>query len=411
MTRLATIAFAASVAACAAPRFLGEPLPPSCARSSSACEDALVQREWQMNCSEGDPALLAYVRGVVARLLPFTALREPPEVALVCNDASASVSGRTIDLDVRVIERFDSEAELAFVLAHELAHLEAGVSDGWSSDTGWTDEDRRDMESVADERAVELLARAGYPPAAAATALARLGPANPNDATHPPRAERVRRIRALAAQLGSGGDDRRAALLAAIDGEPTDPNVAFLDGPTGDHVVLGRAGLAWRLVPDPQRFALHVSPCARAVGESLAGTLGEPSVRHLAVGDAVVGRVRPFPGGDSLARVLHDVGATPEPFVDRVWVAVVITARGAAFAYTNDPDDAASVEAWLAALHRPTADELRMSSPRHVRIHRADHAAPLILQLDACPDPKLAAQLDGGERIVATGEPFKCTER
>jgi predicted Zn-dependent protease len=65
-----------------------------------------------------------------------------------------------------------NEAELAFILAHELAHLHLDHHESLA-DTSLSPSRRRTLELDADSRAVALVAAAGYDPRAAIGALHR----------------------------------------------------------------------------------------------------------------------------------------------------------------------------------------------------------------------------------------------
>ena len=88
-------------------------------------------------------------------------------------DETYATSGRRIVIARRTLEKLASEAELAAVIAHELAHVEGrhGIVSlfGRPVDEGFAN--RRDAEAIADERAVWLLERAGYAPTAMGSAL------------------------------------------------------------------------------------------------------------------------------------------------------------------------------------------------------------------------------------------------
>lgn len=154
----------------------------------------------------------AIARPVVARVLdmPFNALALPHQTIVVAKSMVEFCRGRT--------------AQLAFVLAHELAHIHLGHAgdrtrlNALAGLLGMTNVvvgvvtrfllDRaysREQEFEADETAVKFCRAAGYPAAAGAAFMERLasldrstGVGNLLD-THPPLAERVSFLRSLAA--------------------------------------------------------------------------------------------------------------------------------------------------------------------------------------------------------------------
>jgi len=181
----------------------------------------------------------AYVEAIVANLVESGGLRRPriPYTVRVLDRGEANafaLPGGWIFITAPLLELLESEAEVASVLGHEMAHVDlrhcveriqyevlAGKVGGdpfqqmvaigsrlWS--LGYTDE----QELEADRRGMLYAARAGYHPQAAARALGRLAELHgerarrPGDlgeevagmlagaldeyfATHPPTAERV----------------------------------------------------------------------------------------------------------------------------------------------------------------------------------------------------------------------------
>jgi len=64
------------------------------------------------------------VQGVADRLARGSQLAHAPRVVIADHDGTYATSGSRIVIGRPAIERLDSEAELAGVIAHELAHIE-----------------------------------------------------------------------------------------------------------------------------------------------------------------------------------------------------------------------------------------------------------------------------------------------
>lgn len=433
--RRRALALALAFAGCAGRQFLDAPLPASCARTYDACRAALAQRAWQDSFGTDDPALRAYVRGVVARLARVTALRDVPDVALG-HGPDAEVVGGQIEIGIDVIARLDSEAELAGILAHELAHVEARGDTGWDATSGTDDE------TIADERAVTLLARAGYPPGAFATALAALPGDHAGGDRHPPTPERIARARVLAAQLPAGGDDRRAALLAAIDGRASDAApMVFIHGdaieaqslefhdadPLRDGHGLFDPGLMIVVLPDrdiavgapnvlaatepPRTGTWELWPVGPAGAAAIASVLASPHRRAFAIGTATLGS-SPAPAGSSLGRAINATIDGLARLGTDFAIAVLATPAGGVAVTYDGPDGLASLERWLARFRRPTAAERAGATPHRIRLTIAPRTATLRELVATCPDPARAAEVElHRDRIVRRGERFKCVVR
>ncbi|MFN0246567.1 MAG: M48 family metalloprotease, partial [Kofleriaceae bacterium] len=217
--------------ACAKPTYLGAELPAPCrSKDIEGCLGWMVERD--LVAAElgiyDDPALRGYVQSVVDRLVPSSLLRATPRVLIADRDGTYATIGGRIVVARTTLERLGSEAELAGVLAHEIAHIEGRhtaaafyaphAADEWLTI-------RRDAEAIADERAVVLLERSGYAPTAMGQALrAVLGvPEDPlaahipgPDDDHPAIADRLARVDELA--VGRGGFEGRAEFLAKLSG-------------------------------------------------------------------------------------------------------------------------------------------------------------------------------------------------
>lgn len=177
-----------------------------------------------------DSSLVNYLYGVTDRLLPGQRKLTPWKIYVekdLTPNAGAFPDGRLL-ITTGLLLRFDSEAQLAFVLGHELAHylyrhslrqrVVAEESNTFLKSRLALKNAKfsREMEWDADAIALILYARAGYPDGQAAEALRRL-PAElnyewmfkvfsfgrPRDSpyrTHPRTPERIEKIIALSAE-------------------------------------------------------------------------------------------------------------------------------------------------------------------------------------------------------------------
>lgn len=123
-----------------------------------------------------------YLRELVDRLLKSSsrsgAWNGPYDIIVIKNASplAASVGDNFIVLTTGLIQRLDVEAELTFILAHELAHYLLGHTT-WVAHQGINLEDKieelPDLESAADRLGLELLIDAGYDPRLARVAIAK----------------------------------------------------------------------------------------------------------------------------------------------------------------------------------------------------------------------------------------------
>ncbi|KFN49690.1 M48 family metalloprotease [Arenimonas composti] len=190
---------------------------------------------------EDDADLHAYLRGIACRLAPercdtlrLHLLREPGFNAWSIPDA-------LLVLRTGTLLRCRDEAEVAFVLAHELAHARRGdARERWRRGEAGGDPQAGDpaIERRADADALAMLAAAGYPPAAGLRLWSRLvveADAAPVPAarTHPPQRERVAELRArlgtsdVDVDAGDAGAARWLAVLAPFHARWLATEVAF----------------------------------------------------------------------------------------------------------------------------------------------------------------------------------------
>lgn len=124
----------------------------------------------------------------------------------------AAADGRYVQVSSGVLAFVASDAELAAVVAHELAHNilrhrarldAAGVGRGLFAGVGRNARLIRATELEADRLSIQLLHRAGYDPAAAIAYVARASrrPGHREGGTHPPSTERLAAMQAEIALL------------------------------------------------------------------------------------------------------------------------------------------------------------------------------------------------------------------
>lgn len=112
---------------------------------------------------------------------------------------NAFIRGNRIRLTQGMVRIAHRDAELAFVLAHEVAHglLRHGSAPFWKS--------RKSIELEADNMAVEILARAGYPVESAADLLRRMARALPRrerpDPSYPSYKARADAVRSMVGEI------------------------------------------------------------------------------------------------------------------------------------------------------------------------------------------------------------------
>jgi predicted Zn-dependent protease len=281
---------------------------------------------------------------------------------------------------------------------------------------------RRDAEAIADERAVALVERAGYDP----TALVRLYERRFAE-THEPVEDNVHpridfMIERLHRLLGAraGGFEGRSEFLAHVD-----HTVAGVERSRGAKIgtawVVARLGVA---VPIAVRFegddgysrisigSHDVLTIGNGWGRELAAMLEEPHTRHTAVGDVIVGIMPRFRlrDGDLVARELdrfRDDLLRPESGAQ---VAILVTPRGT-LAISGPESMAAMLDAMVAGLRVPTAQELAAAEPVRLTLETARRAGTVRELVETCIDPKAALAFDDPDRKLAIGDRFKCTDR
>jgi hypothetical protein len=222
-----------------------------------------------------DPALTGYVDQVGQRIAAHAGRPDLRFAFRVLDDPEPqglALLGGFVYVTRGALAQLRSEAELAALLAHEIAHValdhgddllevsqESALSDPGSIRRRLGHE--RDDEIQADERAVGLLDAAGYPPLAMLRMLRTIDvspdSADPLDSDYEPRWRRQARVARLI-DGRKGGTWARARYLARIDGLVVgpDPSTGRL---VGASIVVAAADL---VLPIPRGWsapdALHL---------------------------------------------------------------------------------------------------------------------------------------------------------
>ncbi len=402
--------------ACTRPQYLGAAMPEPChAKDMDACLGWMVERDLTAAEVGGydDVALRAYVQRVVDRLTRGSSLTKAPRVLLADRDGTYATVGGRIVVARSTLEKLGSEAELAGILAHEMAHLE-GKHTVASLFGPHPDEDwlvmRRDAEAIADERAVLLLERAGYAPVAMARALANV--LTIEDEEHPAKQQRIARARALA--QGRAGFEGKDELYTHVAGMVVgrDPRGGVR---IGDAWVISSLGIAFDLHDDDLVRAADDLLVLRRGQVTLTGyvlggpwarelieTLDERDARVTALGRVTAGTIaqRSTTDDSPLGKLQRAVRATlPQP-APGARVAILERERGAVIF------EIAGRRQPRLGLRAATEDELDASEPARVEIVHARNSGS-IASLHACR----GALLDDPDRVVASGEAIKCADR
>jgi hypothetical protein len=407
--------------------YLGARLPAACSEGDfERCAGWLAERDLvagQLDVYD-DPRLRDYVQRITDKLAKGAHLVHGPRVVIADHGGTYAAFGGHIVIGRMAIERLGSEAELAAIVAHELVHVEGHHASmslfGPDADAQWLAA-RRDAEAVADERAVALLERAGYPPVAMTRALA--ASIDSDDEEHPPRATRLAAVAELAGGRLKGFEGRRE-LLAKIDNMIVGPNT-LLGTRIGDAWVVAALGVALEL---PSRHIVHIEgdalvlrhgrstltayPIGAAWARELAATLDDRASVDTALGQITVG-IAPTdtPPGTPIAkleRAVRDLLPQPAP---GTWVVVLSRARGGLVLELAPKTDPFVRDRWLAGLRAASPRELAAAEPVRIALARAPRAGSVRQLVAICPDPDRALALDDPDRVLARGELVKCTDR
>ncbi len=240
MSRACACAASLALAACATPG----PLPSLAGPDVPLEEDerrmwlVLDEAEKRIEASgrlHVDPALDAYLLEVARRLQPasvFQAISFRFRVMRDTTPGAFTLANGAVYVNTGMLARMASEAELAALLGHELAHAvhrdafrQLRRAQAWTPDevgllrlaslTGY----RRDLEREADREGILRMRAAGYDTADAPRLFERLRDFSAAEqtkeppsyyATHPRIEERIESSRQLVAAIGGSGGERRA---------------------------------------------------------------------------------------------------------------------------------------------------------------------------------------------------------
>lgn len=139
-------------------------------RNSALKLAALFQQYGEINT----PKSRAYLSGVAARLQHV--LKEEQQVLVKILNSSEALAfapdHRYLLISRALIKRLNDEAELAFILAHELAHIKLNhLNDPEYLSCRYQSFCAKELEFAADRYALGIIAMAGYNPYAAINAL------------------------------------------------------------------------------------------------------------------------------------------------------------------------------------------------------------------------------------------------
>ena len=425
---LAITALGLVLAGCSAnPHYLGAPLPASCSKGDvERCAGWMAERDLVAGQLDvyNDPALRAYVQAITDRLAQGAGLERGPRIVIANHEGTYAAYGERIVVGRMAIEKLSSEAELAAIVAHELAHVEGHHASmslfGPDADAVWLAA-RRDAEAVADERAVALLERAGYTPAAMPRALA--ASLETDDDEHPPKVDRLEAVTTLAAGRTIGFEGRDE-LLARLDGMVVGRDTQ-LGMRLDDAWVISLLGVAIQL---PARDAVHVDgdaltirhgrsaltayPIGAAWARELADSLSERATLDTQLGPITVG-VAPAPAPThspigKLQSAVRELLPQPAP---GTWVVILERREGGLVLELAAGSDPVLRDRWLRGLRAASASEMLAAAPTHIAIRRASRAGRVAELVEDCPDPYRALALEDPDRVIAEGESFKCTDR
>lgn len=229
---------------------------------------------WTRQARGGDynchPDLVAYVRLTGERLVAAAGMHPADFHFAVVNQSAANAwatPAANIALSRGLLLLLENEAELAAVLAHEIAHAQLQhFHRGDKQAGGHPTRGSADLELAADARGVEIMAQAGYRARAALDSLLRLQPAPGDDgpaSQHQLSPERLAALRQRASrtrsqgQLLAGAFEQRLHLLRADAEAYRDHDRALArlqaNDPDGAHAPMLRA-----LQEQPGEYLFHM---------------------------------------------------------------------------------------------------------------------------------------------------------
>jgi len=258
------LAFAALIG-CARPQLFGAPIPRGCTKDvkpdNDRCVGWFLDRILTATTVEyDDHTIRDYVASVGAKLVRASGDRREWRFRVLDDSSVRAYSSlaTTVYVSRGALARLRSEAELAAVLGHEIAHVLAGHAHENVAQLARTTvpEDLiadRDDEIQADELAVRLASLAGYDANASETMLRALAAGDTDDPTdhHPPMPVRIARVQAFAAHF-PGGTRGEAAFRTHVADLAVDDEAHVID----HAIVFARARLALEL-PPTRRIEIH----------------------------------------------------------------------------------------------------------------------------------------------------------
>jgi predicted Zn-dependent protease len=137
-----------------------------------------------------------YLNLILSKISRNTSINEIPEVTILKSNELIALSSQTneIILSAKLIKKINSESQLAFILAHELAHIISGDnSQIWADPIDAYSKSKKE-ELQADQKALEYIIQAGYDPRQALMALAQIYSSDSVDTdneSHPELADRL----------------------------------------------------------------------------------------------------------------------------------------------------------------------------------------------------------------------------
>ena len=168
------------------------------AQIEAAQVEEMVQKFKEVQGAPFDDFLQTLTRRLSANLPPGR--RIPFSFKLLKSSKAFAVASPTamVAFSSGLVLRLDNEAELAFVLSHEISH---GMLGHFRINTAsLSDEERRKFELEADKNALGLMALAGYDPRTATMAVKRICEAQGNDGqaeNYPSMQERMLQIESV----------------------------------------------------------------------------------------------------------------------------------------------------------------------------------------------------------------------
>lgn len=428
--KLVAAMLVAATAACSGPRYLGAPLPKGCERGDTdSCIGGLYERGMVAGELDiyDDRELRIYIQTVADRLATHSQLAHPPRMLVGARDGTYATLGDLIVIGRPQLQQLGSEAELAGIIAHEMAHIEGRHAYvalmGEKTDAAWASS-RRDAESIADERAVALLENAGYSPAAMGRALRAVLSKDREDEEHPAVDARIEDVVRLAGRRREGFEGRDEYLRAI------------------DHMVVGRdirrglmhanawviadLGLAVQLptavetndARDVLRFGagrtgMDAYMIGAIWGHELAAGLDDHTSIQDTLGTRTLGLmpVRPPRDDTPIGKVLRAQrnSLMHPPAGSRV--AILERPHGALVVELDARADDKEMSRWVASVRLATPAELAATEPARIKIATAPRTATIKELAATCVDPAAALLLDEPARTVTAGGLFKCTDR